>query len=728
MRYVRVRVAASVVPSVVAAVAALVLTPVLEPLDRRAFDVRLSLRRDQGWPPDFAMVAIDDATIRAQGRWPWPRSRLGELVERVKAYGARTIAVDASFIGPTDPAEDEALGRALEDAVLAIAWSPDAGEDVAFDALEPHLLPISPPPEWRVARRHVSPPHETVAARASALGHTAIEVKSDGSVRSHVPLLGVEGVDGALPSLTLAAWMRQRGLSPDDVRFVDGELRIEGSAPIPLYGGEMYLDLVPGAPLPPTIRAQDLFETADSADIRRTLEGRLVFVYVDSILMPDALPSPLGTKTAGGLLLAAALRSFEHGAAPRSVNRLATLGAVALLTMLATSRLRRRPPSGILGVGIAAAVACVAAAFALVPAADVFVPVAAPAACVLVWAGVLAMQVSRAAEQERGRMRRLLQAAAGTIEIDDEAATVALGGGGRRTRESADTSSLVGAKILDEPVQVGRYLVQRTLGRGGMGAIFLAVDQDLGRPVAMKILEAQSRESYERFRREAMAVARIVHPNVVQIHEVGFDASVPFLVMEFVAGGSLGDLLRDPNEPLPMDPIRATRIVAGVARGLGAAHAAGIVHRDVKPANILLAKRDADVAKVADFGIAKLSGNESLTREGSFIGTVGYLAPEQAVGKEVTPRSDVYSLGVTFYRMLTGQHAFDGSTAEVLRATVRQAVPDPREVDPTIPPAIADLLARMTALLPHDRPADGNACAQEIEAALAGAEAARHRA
>jgi len=266
------------------------------------------------------------------------------------------------------------------------------------------------------------------------------------------------------------------------------------------------------------------------------------------------------------------------------------------------------------------------------------------------------------------------------------------------------------------PFEVGRFTIERLLGRGAMGSIYLAVDQDLNRRVAIKVLRATHVDALRRFRQEALAVARLSHPNVVPIYEFGLDAAVPYLVMEYVPGGTLADLL---DEPLPWE--RSARIIGGVARGLGAAHALGIVHRDVKPANLLLVDPDGDVAKVADFGIAKLSGSvEAMTSQGTVLGTVGYLSPEQARGEVVDARSDVYSLGVTWFRLLTRRRPFEGTPEEVLAQPDRR-VPDPRRVRRAIPPAIAELVQRFGALRPEDRPTDGHRAADAIDAATANA-------
>jgi pimeloyl-ACP methyl ester carboxylesterase len=266
---------------------------------------------------------------------------------------------------------------------------------------------------------------------------------------------------------------------------------------------------------------------------------------------------------------------------------------------------------------------------------------------------------------------------------------------------------------LDQPVELGRFVVERSLGSGGMGSVFLARDLDLGRQVALKLLHTRDADGFRRFRREAMAIARLSHPNVVQIYELGLDAPVPYLVMEYMAGGTAAQLVA---QKMPWE--RASRIIASAARGLGAAHAVGIVHRDVKPANLLLPDPRSYFVKVADFGVAKLSGAEPLTQEGALVGTIGYLAPEQAAGKPIDARADVYALAVTWYRLLTGRAPFSGTPGEVLAAALRVPVPDPARVEPRVPAPIAALVQRMGALSANDRPVDGNAAAHEIESAV----------
>ncbi|MGH9125976.1 MAG: protein kinase domain-containing protein, partial [Acidimicrobiales bacterium] len=200
---------------------------------------------------------------------------------------------------------------------------------------------------------------------------------------------------------------------------------------------------------------------------------------------------------------------------------------------------------------------------------------------------------------------------------------------------------------MAQPVLGGRYRIQRHLARGGMAEVYLARDELLDRPVAVKVLFpelARDASFVERFRREAQAAARLNHPNIVSVYDFGSDGEASYIVMEYITGLTLSELIRD---EAPMDPRRAIPIAAAVAAGLDAAHREGIVHRDVKPANVLVAD---GVVKVADFGIARASyARTDLTMPGMVVGTSTYLSPEQARGGAVDQRSDLYSLALVLY-------------------------------------------------------------------------------
>ena len=218
------------------------------------------------------------------------------------------------------------------------------------------------------------------------------------------------------------------------------------------------------------------------------------------------------------------------------------------------------------------------------------------------------------------------------------------------------------ARIVAQTILAGRYRLVRLIDRGGMAEVWEGKDEILDRPVAIKILRpalADDHQFQERFRLEAVAAARLAHPNVVATFDTGLDSGVAYIVMELVGGRTLRDLLHDEG-PLPVP--RAVAIAAAVADALHYAHEAGIVHRDVKPGNILIGG-DGRV-RVADFGIAKAATDRDrdLTESGALLGTVKYLAPEQVAGRPQDRRADVYGLGVVLYEMLCGRPPFSGDT------------------------------------------------------------------
>ena len=215
---------------------------------------------------------------------------------------------------------------------------------------------------------------------------------------------------------------------------------------------------------------------------------------------------------------------------------------------------------------------------------------------------------------------------------------------------------------VDNPrVYSGRYEATHLVARGGMAQVYRAMDRQLDRPVALKVLFPElsvDRTFVERFRREAQAAANLSHPNIVPVFDWGEDDGAYFIVMEYIDGRPLSAVLRDPQ---PVPPTQIATIGAGVAAALAFAHRHGVVHRDVKPGNVLITP-EGDV-KVTDFGIARaVNTEESLTQTGAVMGTAAYFSPEQAEGKGVDSRSDIYSLGVVLYEMAVGRPPFTGDS------------------------------------------------------------------
>ncbi|MHB1432693.1 MAG: serine/threonine-protein kinase, partial [Streptosporangiaceae bacterium] len=244
----------------------------------------------------------------------------------------------------------------------------------------------------------------------------------------------------------------------------------------------------------------------------------------------------------------------------------------------------------------------------------------------------------------------------------------------------------------------GRYRLHQRIAAGGMGEVWAGRDAVLDREVAVKLLRpeyAEHGETLARFRDEARHAAGVAHPGIAQVYDYGEDPQ-PFLVMELVHGPSLAAVLTRG----PLDARTTTHVAAQAAAALGAAHAAGLVHRDVKPANLLLGP--GGQVKITDFGIASAAGSAPLTRTGTLIGTPAYLAPERVAGQPATPASDLYSLGVVCYECLAGAPPFSGTPVEIAVAHSQGQIPP---LAPHVPADVAALIARLTARDPRDRPA-----------------------
>src|ERR1700724_729717 len=249
----------------------------------------------------------------------------------------------------------------------------------------------------------------------------------------------------------------------------------------------------------------------------------------------------------------------------------------------------------------------------------------------------------------------------------------------------------------------GRYRLDAQIGRGGMSTVYRSFYVVLERPVAIKLMHreiAADSDQLERFRREARSVAQLNHPHIVTVIDAGEDSAAdgehpvaPYIVLEYVEGETLKDLIRREG---PLEISQAIAYAIEIARALGAAHEQLIVHRDVKPQNVLISPEGG--AKITDFGIARSLSEEGLTMDGRVLGTTDYVSPEQALGQRVTPQSDLYSLGVVLYEMLTAQGPFRReSLVAVAMKHVREDIPDVRTLRPELSAATAAVLDRSVA-------------------------------
>src|SRR5215217_7187255 len=272
-------------------------------------------------------------------------------------------------------------------------------------------------------------------------------------------------------------------------------------------------------------------------------------------------------------------------------------------------------------------------------------------------------------------------------------------------------STLVGMQLS------GRYRLDAQIGSGGMSTVYRALDLTLERPVAIKLMHreiASDSDQLERFRREARAVARLSHPHIVGVIDAGEDEQRPYIVFEYVEGETLKQRIRRLGR-LPIDEAIAYAIE--IARAIGCAHSNHIVHRDIKPQNVLI--DDEGSAKVTDFGIARTLEEDGLTADGRVLGTTDYVSPEQALGHVVDGQSDIYSLGIVLYEMLTGEVPFRGENqVAVAMKHVREAVPDVQVRRPQASAQTAAIVERLTAKDLHRRYQNAQQVELDLEDAL----------
>lgn len=298
--------------------------------------------------------------------------------------------------------------------------------------------------------------------------------------------------------------------------------------------------------------------------------------------------------------------------------------------------------------------------------------------------------------------------------------------GSPRTRPGGSSAPRVAtARLFDPPVhpemlgRLGRFDIESMIGRGGFGTVWKAWDTELNRPVAIKILAehlAENATARRRFIREAQSAAAVNHPNVVPIHAVHGEAEIPWLVMGYIPGQSLEELVRR-SGPLPA--VAVVQMAMQIASGLAAAHQQGLVHRDVKPANILV-EDDSTRALITDFGLARAADDASVTQTGWLAGTPHYMSPEQAQGRDIDARSDLFSMGSVLYFLATGRQAFRaGQTLAVLQQIANSTPIPPRNVNADVPSTLSRIILRLLEKDPRDRFRSAGAVCEVLQQYLA---------
>ncbi len=692
-------------------------------------------------------IPIDDASTARIGRWPWSRPITAELARDLGNEGARAVLLDLTYTDRTTEEEDARFVEVMSEArgaisaffVLPVATN---GEDLTaeqraalekLDARFPFTLPGASealPDAPRAERVFV--PLAGLVERGPGLAVASLDKRKDrDGIARRVPLLFRRG-DKWLPSITLALACKWYDVEPSRLIVEPGRITIPGGkAPgeaahdvvIPVdSAGRMLVRFAKPGMLASRFRSAYTVRNALAGEDRRAMprvNDTIALVYLSYVGNSDLHDTPVGLDHPGGLVVGEAVNTILTGAHVRVTSWWITILIIAIeaLVLLAATA---RWTSYRLGIAtVAVDFVLFTGAFALFNATAIMVPLASAAmfavtsgAALVVWRTFLEdreridmLFTLRALQNQALKERRNAAANPTTIGASTGASEVtdALR---RNVEYSRFIDSLRDIEALENTYVGKHYRLLNLIDEGGMGLVFRAYDEALDRVVAIKVLTRYSAKLLKRFQTEARAVGQLQHPNVVQVFAVAKEGDIPYIVMEYVNGRSLSQRIRD-DGPLPI--AQAVEVILQVARGLDAAHVRQIIHRDIKTSNVLLTPDGT--AKVIDFGIAKFFKQQSvgvdgegLTGEKEVVGTADYMSPEQGSGKPVDARSDIYSLGITLYRTLTGRLPFKADdTVAVLLKQMRDPLPDVRIARPDVPDELVGILLKMVEKRPEDR-------------------------
>lgn len=800
-------------------------TDLLDGLERRLHDA--AMRHSDREPSErVAVIAIDDRSIANIGRWPWPREVQADLIDRLQAAGAKTIAHTALFLepetargladlrqlreqiegadlpdlGPQARASlinriDEAEQRLDADARLASSLA-QAGNVIVPSVFELGE-PLGPPdrplpafaqrqapalgPEWGLSAAQSQQPLPAIGEAAVAVAHLNQLADPDGAVRREALLLRFDG--HTVPSMALAVAAHSLNLSTADLQAVPGQgLQLGG---LRLATGEVAVvrpHFYSGTGGRPAF-AEDAFYDVLSGQIPASkYAGKIVVIGATAAGVGTAFNTPLPQTLAPAQLVAHATSAIlqNHFVTQPVWSGLAVLALCALVLAHLLWFLPRLTAAQGAAVSGLLFLTLLGTDYGLLVGPALWLPTVLPAALLL--AGHLALVTRRFGLTEAGkrqsevesaetnrqmglaligqgqldmafdRLRRVPHSAAVMDNLQLLAADFErkrqfhkaqavyehmgrLDSGNadvrqrqRRAQQLSETVVLGGGAahpggtlVLDgqgvEKPMLGRYQVEKELGKGAMGVVYQGRDPRIGRVVAIKTLAlsaefegSELQDARERFFREAETAGRLQHPNIVTIFDAGEEHDLAYIAMEFLHGRDLLDHTR-PGQLLPVATVLS--IGVRVAQALDYAHRQNVVHRDIKPANIML-DAATDSVKVTDFGIARIT-DASRTKTGLVLGTPSFMSPEQLAGQRIDGRSDLYSLGVTLFQLLTGQLPLRGdSMAALMYQIANQPAPDVRTLRPALPAALADILTKSLAKTPAERYADGAGMAADL--------------
>jgi serine/threonine-protein kinase len=728
----------------------------LEKFEIAIQDAMFQIRGVRPVAQDIAIVGIDDRSLESQGKWPWNRDKIARLVDAVAAQKPKAIVLDMTF-GPDENQKAAGYNDSLAAAIaragnLILGFHYSQNDAPTGDLLPAGLMNSSirkfdnqaafsqfPP---RAAAR-IYPPESGVVDSAAFAGFVNVTIDNDRKVRSQALVIGFRGE--FFPSIQLAAAAGYLGLNQRDLEIKVGRGIGLGSLIVPTdKSGQLRINYVGTEKTFATFSAAGLLEKRVAP---RELTGKLVLIGYCGTGATNIYSTPVNHRLTGLEFDANVIENILHGNSLRVTEgrvdvNLVLMVAIGLLCALLLPRIPLWARIAILVVLLAALAGANYALFYMFgmvnrtfyPALElVFCLVAAP---VINAAGLKRNRPDDDDEEEEIDYETLLasgqpvsaqpepgypanvdpgvswppsasqhkdttQTATISTPIPVQSRTAFASSAPASTTASIPRSQ-AGATALRvaEPPPMdhfGRYRILRPIGRGAMGTVYQGLDPAIDRPVALKTLHVgrgadpqEAEELRERLIREAKAAGKLSHPNIVTIYDVGEEGGMQYIAMEYLEGQTLENLLK---HGLDWDYRTISRVLIQACEALDYAHENGIVHRDIKPANIMIL--EGSKVKVMDFGIARVDKSASMTQTGTALGTPNYISPEQLKGMPVDRRSDIFSLGVVFYEILTHEKPFKGDTISALIYSILHTDPArPSELNLDIPRIFDKIVAK----------------------------------
>jgi len=801
--------------------------PLLESVEFKAYDLRAKLRQDLNPPPEIVLVAIDDDSIAQIGRWPWPRSRMADAIDKLQAAGPKVLGINILYSEPeqnqglleirrleekykeligTKKIAQKGVDFALEFSSSTVAMDSDskmlASLRSAGDVVLPLFFPggtvggkadavpaavssssIKAGPGEMYEEGKIAYPILAFSEAALGLGHVNLYVESDGVLRREVPL--VKYGEELYPSFAVRLTMAYLGLKPEDLKFEPGEALTLGKLRVPL-DSENRMSILFNGPQE-TIRVVPFASVMSDKVGPEFFKDKIVILGLTASGLSTQWNTPV-TQSFSALEVApnviANILHQKFLTRPSWADR-AELGAIALMGLFIMAILPRLKALWGLVVSIVLAAALFAAGIYLFMNGQ-WLQVAYP--MVLLLAGYLVIisksflvtekgkELVEASAIETNKMLGLSFQEQGMFDsafekfrlcpLDDNMKDTLynLSLDFERKRQFSKAGSVLGHIAAKDPKYkdvvakaaklkeasegavfggiggakkegtimmaggttkptLGRYEIEKELGRGAMGVVYLGRDPKINRMVAIKTMmleegaDGESTKSIkERFFREAESAGTLNHPNIVRIFDAGDENDVAYIAMELLDGH---DLVKYGQKDGLLPVEKALEYVSIVADALDYAHAQGIVHRDIKPANIMLLK-DGSI-RVADFGIARITSS-SKTATGTVMGTPSYMSPEQVAGKKVDGRSDLFSLAVALFELTTGEKPFKGGDGigTLLFQIANDPHPDISGVKAGLPPALRAVVDKGLAKNPDERFQRGSEFAAALRAVMKG--------